>query len=49
VEPELRVIKEVERGERHALVLRGAADEEVPLTTVQQWEGIAGAVELQEL
>jgi hypothetical protein len=49
VEPELRVIKEVERGEHHALMLRGAADEEVPLTTVQPWEGVAGAVELQEL
>jgi hypothetical protein len=49
VEPELRVIKEVERGERHALVLRGAADEEVPLTTVQPREGVVGAVELQEL
>jgi hypothetical protein len=37
VEQELRVI-EVERGECHALVLLGAADEEVPLTTVQPRE-----------
>jgi hypothetical protein len=49
VEPELRVIKEVERGERHALVLRGAADEEVPLTTVQPREGVVGTVELRKL
>jgi hypothetical protein len=49
VEPELRVIKEVEHGERHALVLWGAADEEVPLTTVQPQEGVTGAVKLQEL
>jgi hypothetical protein len=31
------------------LVLRGAADEEVPLTTVQPRKGVAGAVELQKL
>jgi hypothetical protein len=49
VEPELRVIKEVERGERHALVLQGVADKEVPLTMFQPWEGVAGAVELREL
>jgi hypothetical protein len=49
VEPELHVIKEVERGKRHALVLRGAADEEVPLTTVQPRKGVAGVVELRKL
>jgi hypothetical protein len=49
VEPELRVIKEVEHSKRHTLVLRGAANEEVLLTTVRPRKGVAGAIELQKL
>jgi hypothetical protein len=42
-------MKEVECSKRHALVLWGSADEEVPLTTVQPRKGVAGVVKLWKL